>query len=156
FTVMDTNGIHEVDINYCTCDRHNSSTQRQQLLHFGWYPTTLYHPCTCATLSLLDQFHALTLASKVSGYDFYKYLASMTNAWHIDLPKKKYKSLLHMVHQYRHLKMMMQAGRGQEENSIQTTSLGGLTLHCPACPILQVNLPAGWESVSQSIRYVSD
>ncbi|PBK59415.1 hypothetical protein ARMSODRAFT_991160 [Armillaria solidipes] len=141
FTVMDTNGIHEVDINYCACDRRGGSTRRQQLLRFGWYPATLYHPRTCATLTLLNQFHALTLASKVSGYDFYKYLTSMTDAWGINLPKRKYKSLLRM--------MMMRAGRGQEENGIKTTSPGGLALRCPACPIPYVNLPAGWESASR-------
>ncbi|SJL14297.1 uncharacterized protein ARMOST_17753 [Armillaria ostoyae] len=152
--LMDTNRIHEVDINYCACDHRGGSTRRQQLLRFGWYPATLYHPCTCATLTLLDQFHALMLASKVLGYDFYKYLMSMTDAWGINLPKRKYKSLLRMVCQYRHLKMMMRVGRGQEENGIKTTSPRGLALHCPACPIPYVNLPAGWELASRSISFL--
>ncbi|KAK0438387.1 hypothetical protein EV421DRAFT_1738444 [Armillaria borealis] len=115
FTVMDTNGIHEVEINYCACDRRDGATRRQQLLRFG---------------------------CKVSGYDFYKYLTIMTDAWGIRLPK------------YRHLKMLMRAGRGQEENGIETTSPGQLALRCPACPIPDVNLPAGWESASRSISFL--
>ncbi|PBK88610.1 hypothetical protein ARMGADRAFT_937247, partial [Armillaria gallica] len=100
----------------------------------------------------LDQFHVLTHMSKVSGYDFYKYLDIMMDAWGIQLAKRKYKSLLCMVRQYQHLKMLMCAGQGQEENGIVMTSAGQLVLHCPAYPIPDVNLPAGWESASRSIR----
>lgn len=85
--VMDTNGIHEVDLNYCACDHCGGATRRQQLLCFGWYPATLYHPRTCTTLNLLNQFHMLTHTSKVSSYDFYKYLDIMMDAWDIWLAK---------------------------------------------------------------------
>ncbi len=87
FTVLDTNGIHKVDIDYCNCDRREGATRRQQLLRFGWYPATPLHPRTCATLTLLDQFHALMHAGKVSAYDYYRYLNTMTDAWGIGLPR---------------------------------------------------------------------
>ncbi|PBK82045.1 hypothetical protein ARMGADRAFT_947215 [Armillaria gallica] len=87
FTVLDTNGIHEVDIDYCSCDRCKGTTCWQQLLHFGWYPTMPLHPRTCATLMLLDQFHALTHAGKVSAYDYYCYVNTMTDVWGIGLPR---------------------------------------------------------------------
>ncbi|KAK0231989.1 hypothetical protein EDD85DRAFT_955825 [Armillaria nabsnona] len=134
FVVMDTDGLHKVE--------------------FGWYPASLRQPQTCATLSLLDQFHSLTLASKISGYDFYKSLAHMTDAMGLNVPKTKYKCLLHVVRQFRHLKMMMCAGRGQEEDGVKTTVEGGLALHCPACPILEVNLPASWMGCMPEKRYI--
>ncbi|PBK73736.1 hypothetical protein ARMSODRAFT_986674 [Armillaria solidipes] len=152
FTVLDINGIHEVDVDYCSCDRREGATHRQQLLRFGWYPMTPLHPRTCATLTLLDQFHTLMHAGKVSAYNYYHYLNTMTDAWGIRLPRRKYTSLLRMVRQYRHLKMMMRAGRGQEENGIVTTSEGQLALRCPACPMPEVNLPEGWRSAGRSIR----
>ncbi|SJL18899.1 uncharacterized protein ARMOST_22501 [Armillaria ostoyae] len=80
FTVLDINGIHEVDVDYCSCDRREGATRRQQLLRFGWYPATPLHPRMCATLTLLDQFHALTHAGKVSAYDYYRYLNTMMDA----------------------------------------------------------------------------
>ncbi|KAK0433179.1 hypothetical protein EV421DRAFT_1910330 [Armillaria borealis] len=154
FTILDTNGIHDVEVDYCACDRREGTTRRQQLLRFGWYPATPLHPRTCATLTLLDQFHALTHVGKISTYDYYRYLNTMTDAWGIRLPKRKYTSLLQMVCQYRHLKMLMRAGRGQEENGIATTSEGQLALRCPACPIPEVNLPEGWRLASRSISYL--
>ncbi|PBK70788.1 hypothetical protein ARMSODRAFT_884149, partial [Armillaria solidipes] len=154
FTILDTNGIHDVKVDYCACDRCKGTMQRQQLLRFGWYPVTPLHPRTCATLTLLDQFHALTHAGKISTYDYYRYLNTMTDAWGIRLPKRKYTSLLRMVRQYQHLKMLMRAGRGQEENGIATTSEGQLALQCPACPIPEVNLPEGWRLASRSISYL--
>ncbi|PBK59521.1 hypothetical protein ARMSODRAFT_991128 [Armillaria solidipes] len=130
--VMDTDGLHEVDVNYCACDRRGGANRRQQLLRFGWYPASL----------------------KISGYDFYKSLAHMTDAMGLKVPKTKYKCFLRVVRQFRHLKMMMCAGRGQEEDGVKKTCEGGLALRCPACPIPGVNLPNGWMGCMPEKRYI--
>lgn len=59
-----------------------------------------------------------------------------------------------MVRQYRHLKLMKRAGRGNVLNGLQTTKAGELALECPACPIPGVNLPEGWENVIPELAYV--
>ncbi|SJL16396.1 uncharacterized protein ARMOST_19920 [Armillaria ostoyae] len=135
FTVLDINGIHKVDVDYRSCDRCEGATCQQQLLHFGWYPVTPLHPRTCATLTLLDQFHALTHAGKVSAYDYYRYLNTMTDTW-----EEVYVSVAN--------------GRGQEENGIVMTSEGQLALRCPTCPMPEVNLPEGWRSAGCSISFL--
>ncbi len=84
---MDTNGLHKVDVQYCACDHRGGTNRHQQLLQFGWYPATFCQPRTCATLLLLKQFHSLTLASKITGYDFYKALAHMTDVMGLKVPK---------------------------------------------------------------------
>lgn len=58
-----------------------------------------------------------------------------------------------MVRQYRHLKLMKRAGRGNVMNGLETTGPGELALQCPACPIPGINLPEGWEDAPLAIRY---
>ncbi|SJL12099.1 uncharacterized protein ARMOST_15520 [Armillaria ostoyae] len=96
FVVMNIDGIHEVNVQYCVCDRRGGANHRQQLLHFGWYPATQRQPRTCATLAVLEQFHSLMLASKISGYDFYKALGHMTDELGLHMLKTKYKYFLCM------------------------------------------------------------
>lgn len=61
---------------------------------------------------------------------------------------------MRMVRQYRHLKLMKRAGRGNIANGLKTTKPGELALNCPACPIPGVNLPEGWEDAPPALRYV--
>ncbi len=161
FVVMDTNGLHEVKVNYCACDCQGGTNCHQQLLRFGWYPASLQQPRMCATLALLDHFHSLTLASKISAYNFYKSLAHVMDAMGLRVPKvssyrpgslwdlmnphqSKYKYFLWVVHQFQHLKLLLHAGRGQEEGGVACTTEGELAIHCAACPILDINLLSGW------------
>lgn len=62
-------------------------------------------------------------------------------------------SILRMIHQFRHTKLLKNGGRGNEPNGIMTTKPGGLALHCPACPQPSVNLPDDWMDVDPTRRY---
>ena len=77
FVVLHTNGIHRVAVDFCDCE--HSMPHRIQLLRADWFPATIHQPQTCCTNRLLEQFHLLTLASKVSGYEFYKLLERMSD-----------------------------------------------------------------------------
>ncbi|KAF9037328.1 hypothetical protein BDZ89DRAFT_1220764 [Hymenopellis radicata] len=152
--VIHTNGIHEVSVRYCNCLQ--AIPRRQQLLRFGWYPGTVRRPATCATLDALDLFHALTLNGKLSAYAFYKSLIYLTDALGIKVPKKRYQPFLRMIRQYRHLMLMMRAGKGSQKDGASVFKPGELVLKCPACPIPSVNLPPNWkERVDQGFpRYL--
>lgn len=56
---------------------------------------------------------------------------------------------MRIVRQFRHVKMMKRAGRGNVENGVKTTSAGELAIICPACPIPEINLPEGWELIQR-------
>lgn len=60
-----------------------------------------------------------------------------------------------MVRQYRHLKLMKRAGRGNVPNGVTTTRPGELAMRCLACPIPGLNLPDGWENAPPELRYTS-
>lgn len=167
FTVMHTNGIHCVAVNFCACDQKIS--RRQQLLREGWYPATVRWPQTCATAQLLKQFHILTLTGKIPAYDYYNALERLTDNTGVNVPKvntsisrdiphthvehtqPRYKEFMRIVRQYRHLKMMKRSGRGNVLDGLKTTQRGDLAIFCLACPIPGVNLPEGWESVAPEL-----
>lgn len=54
-----------------------------------------------------------------------------------------------MVRRYRDLKLNKRAGRGHVPSGLETTGPGELAVICPVCPHPEINLPVGWESVSE-------
>ncbi|KAG5222176.1 hypothetical protein IMY05_C3416001100 [Salix suchowensis] len=93
FTVLHTNRVHLVNIDFCRCDQHVSD--RQQLLQSRWYPATVYYPKTCATIELLNQFHILMLAGKISHHEFYLSLERLTDNLEINTPNVSTRLLAH-------------------------------------------------------------
>ena len=166
FLVIDVNGIHPVSVNFCGCEQRMS--HRQQLLRCAWYPSTVHNPKTACTRRVLDHFLRLTWSSKVSVYEYYHMLERLTDNTGINLlmvctivhqfvchsstSQSWYKAFLHMVRQFRHIKLLKRAGRANEQDGIRTTKPGGLAVVCPACPQPEVNLPNNWRNVEASKR----
>lgn len=101
--VFHYNGLHDVAISFCGCEQ--AISKHIQLLWCGFYPATQEDPWMCATFTLLDQLHHLALTSKASTYDMYQMLEkSMKNTG--DPPKSKYLTLMHMILQWCHLKLL--------------------------------------------------
>ena len=149
FTVLHTNGIHPVNIDYCGC---RPVSKIRQLLRRGLYPSSQDNPRTCATFALLNQMQMLSLTSKCSTYDYYKALEKLTNNTGIDLPRSKYRPLLRMLLQWRHLKMLKRGGRGHNAAGVAGTEEGELAILCPSCPHPGINLPEDWRQASAADR----
>ncbi|PPQ73936.1 hypothetical protein CVT26_006557 [Gymnopilus dilepis] len=150
-TVLHTNGMHEVAIDYCGCQ---PVSKIRQLLRRGLYPSSQDSPRTCATFDLLRHLHMLSLTSKCSTYDYYRALEKLSNNSGVDIPISKYRPLLRMVLQWRHLKMLKRAGRGHDESGAAGTKEGELAISCPSCPHPGINLPVGWEKAEEKERYL--
>lgn len=69
FTVIHTNGIHTVCMDFCHCT-HPRDEHRTQLLRAGLFPATVLDPQTCATFEAMRHFHLLSLQGKLTAYDF--------------------------------------------------------------------------------------
>ena len=67
--------------------RTRTVSNRQQLLRAEWFPATVHQPQTCATLRVLEHFHALTLTGKLSAHEFYKALECLTDNTELAIPK---------------------------------------------------------------------
>lgn len=56
---------------------------------------------------------------------------------------------MRMVREYRHIKMAKRAGSAYDAAGIASAPQGSLAIPCRACPIPEVNLPAGWDTAPQ-------
>jgi hypothetical protein len=81
FSVIHTNGIHLVDILFCGCDLAAHHGDRvQQLLRRRIFPATTTDPQTGSTFALLGLAQVLSVQSKLSLYDFYISIDTLTDA----------------------------------------------------------------------------
>ncbi|KAF8868419.1 hypothetical protein BD779DRAFT_1460905 [Infundibulicybe gibba] len=152
FVVIDTNGVHEVGLDFCDCE--SSELPYVQLLRFGWLPATVDNPKTAGTLRVLKYFQLLSFESKVSAYEFYKALARLSDNLGLTRQKNRYRSFLLMIRIYRHLKMLKRAGKGHDPGGSASTQPGECAVLCPACPQANINLPPGWRDVDRDQRYL--
>ena len=69
--VIDVNGSHHVNVQFCTCTEDTPWVKEYcQLLWIGWYPASFGKPKTAFTFNVLDTYHKLVLQGKLSLYDF--------------------------------------------------------------------------------------
>ncbi|KAJ7791737.1 hypothetical protein B0H14DRAFT_2395344 [Mycena olivaceomarginata] len=146
FVVLHVNGIHEVAVDACDCERRAwAGPPEEQLQRVGWFPATDMRPRTCATMEMLDHFLLQTYQAKTTMYDYYSVLEKSTNNTGVK-PPNRYNAFLRMVREYSHLLMLKRAGRGHAKSGVMGTTQGVLAVLCPCCPIPGVNLPEGWEN----------
>lgn len=150
--MLHTNGIHRVAVSYCACDRE--IPRYLQLLRRGLYPATQQNVRTCATFSLLHLLHTLSLTAKTSTYDFYRALEVMTPGYEVRRPKSRYRALMRILTQWRHLKLLKRGGRGHDPSGAEGTQNGELALRCPSCPHPGINLPEDWHSAPPELQCV--
>ncbi|PPQ76891.1 hypothetical protein CVT26_000661 [Gymnopilus dilepis] len=150
--VLHTNGIHEVAIQYCGCNR--AIAIHLQLLRRRLYPSSQINPKNCVSFDLLRLLHHLALATKASTYDFYRGLEKSTDGVGVNTPKSRYRALLRSALQWRHLKLLKRGGRGNDPSGVQGTQNGELAIRCPSCPWPGVNLVDDWDKAPQSMKFL--
>ncbi|KAF8137962.1 hypothetical protein K438DRAFT_1526094, partial [Mycena galopus ATCC 62051] len=156
FVTLHSNGIHEVLVDFCGCERSEEAGPPEiQLLRAGWFPATHERPQTCATISVLEKFHQDTLQSKMTMYDFYGVLEKLTDNTGIK-PPDRYHEWIRMCREFRHLMLLKRGGRAVAYSplGVDGTQQGELAIECPACPCPDVNLPVGWEDVPLKDRFL--
>ncbi|KAJ7660352.1 hypothetical protein DFH06DRAFT_988965 [Mycena polygramma] len=152
FVVLHDNGIHVIDIGFCGC--LGSPSEAEQLVNIGWYPATYDVPSTAATVSLLRRFHTLNLSARTPAYDFYNALVLLTNGSGLNKPPYRLPQFMHMVREYRHLKMGIRAGRVHNPTGFKGTAPGETAIPCRPCPQPGINLPAGWEDAPPEVAWI--
>ncbi|KAG1818253.1 hypothetical protein EV424DRAFT_1324062 [Suillus variegatus] len=143
FVVIDVHGVHGIALDFCGCA--SAQIRYKQLLRTRWYPATTSDPRTAATFTLMEHFHLLSFESKVSAYEFYHSLARQNNNAGLSDIKDRYSEFMRMVREWRHLRQLRRAGRGNDPNGVGATTAGELAVQCPACPHPGKNIPQGWE-----------
>jgi hypothetical protein len=82
FPVVDTSGVHFINIQFCECHSQPGASHHQtQLLRVRWLPSSVARPrgASAFTFDVLDSFHLLTLQGKTAAFDFYLSMAHKAN-----------------------------------------------------------------------------
>ncbi|KAG1727954.1 uncharacterized protein EDB91DRAFT_1239465 [Suillus paluster] len=151
FVLIDTNGIHEMVVDFCGCE--TSQTHTKQLLCMGWFPSTTVDPRTAATFQLLHCYKILSFESKASTYEFYHSLVCISDNV-VPLIQDRYESFMCMVREWQHLKMLKHFGRGHDPVGVSGTKEGECAVLCPACPQPGKNLPPDWKEAPKAKQWL--
>ncbi|KAJ6448083.1 hypothetical protein C8R45DRAFT_1128122, partial [Mycena sanguinolenta] len=152
FVIIDSHGVHSVNLDFCNCGRGGAPTV--QLLRARLWPATTTNPRTAATFAVLRRHHLLSLESKCAALEFYQSLARESDNVHYKKNKDRYHEFLRITREWRNVQMLKRAGRGHDPGGISATKPGECALLCPACPHPGINLPAGWRDVPNEKRFL--
>ncbi|EIN11489.1 hypothetical protein PUNSTDRAFT_63190 [Punctularia strigosozonata HHB-11173 SS5] len=143
FVAFHTNGYHRLHVNFCGC---GTVLKYEQLLSVRLFPATTTEPRTAFTFDFLNTFHLLTLQGKLTLHDYYQAIIRCTDNMNDGPGVWRYHDAILATRQWRHLKMLKRAGRGNDPTGVHGTPDGGLVVECPACPHPERNLPDDWRT----------
>ncbi|KAK0477824.1 hypothetical protein IW261DRAFT_1594300, partial [Armillaria novae-zelandiae] len=124
FTVIDTNGIHDVALNFCNCMRKRPFAMQ---LQGSWlFPATDTQPRTAVTTAALEQFQMLTFMGKISAYEYYHSLVRLTD---------------NTVREWSFIRLLKRAGIGNDHGGWKAAKPGSCAVECLACPRPGINIP---------------
>lgn len=73
-----TNGFHKISVHFCHCE--GAASEAIQLMEQKFFPATMTQPESMFSFGLLENYHAHSLISKKSMYDYHAALVNLTNA----------------------------------------------------------------------------
>ncbi|KAJ7251255.1 hypothetical protein C8J57DRAFT_1078120 [Mycena rebaudengoi] len=152
FCVVDSNGVHEVGVDFCICQL--AQGHDVQLLRARLYPTTSSQPSSAASMRILRKFHISSFESKCSAFEFYNGLARETDNTGNFQPRDRYAEFLRITRQWRNIQEIVRHGCAHSEGGIPAIKAGACALLCPACPQPGKNCPPGWESLPPERRFL--
>ena len=154
-----TNGFHKISVHFCHCE--GAASEAIQLMDQELFPATITQPESMFSFSLLENYHAHSLTSKKSMYDYHAALVNLTSAaFPQEVPvrfliilifikyeptnenlQNRYGELLRVIRVWSHLSMVRRSGQAHGIDTIITTRRPlSLAIRCPACPEVGVNV----------------
>ncbi|ESK83544.1 hypothetical protein Moror_11304 [Moniliophthora roreri MCA 2997] len=138
-TLMHTNGITDILVNFCFCSEHLDDFE--QLLDLRLFPATVKRVETVFSFELLDEFHLHTLTNKKAVFDYYDALQHKTN---LVLPQNApncYQLLIRVSHLHHHLAGKRRSGQSHGIDQYAPHRPENRTaVYCPACPEPNFNI----------------
>ncbi|KAJ3552341.1 hypothetical protein NM688_g4199 [Phlebia brevispora] len=151
-TVIHENGVHEVALRFCDCQEKQGEATPEpiQLLEAGFWPGSWKRPRTVITLGLLHQFQILSAQARTNAYDFYNYLARLTDNISPDDVADKYRVFLTATREFYYIKLCKYFDLEPSEK----INPASLALLCPACPHLKINMDVDPKSRALNLLYL--
>jgi hypothetical protein len=142
--VLHSNGVHHLDVVMCGC--RGPEEVFLDLAHSRFLPTSFSKVSTLFSTTLLDDFRLANLECKASAYQYWQRLRRLTDPFFPHRVSDRYKELLRMSRLWHWMKKLKWAGFGQvAESDAKEASAGELTIFCPACPQVGINVAADWK-----------
>ncbi|KAK0464003.1 hypothetical protein IW261DRAFT_1347521, partial [Armillaria novae-zelandiae] len=133
FTIIDTNSIHDVTLNICSCMRERPLAAQLQC---AWlFPATGIEPHTAVTTAALEQFQMLTFMGKISAYEYYYSLAQLTDNTNTKTPS------VCSSHSWSFIQQLKRAGIGNDPGGWKSAKSASCAVECLACPWPGMNIP---------------
>ncbi|KAK0470846.1 hypothetical protein IW261DRAFT_1553665 [Armillaria novae-zelandiae] len=139
FTIIDTNGIHDIALDFCSCMR--KCLFAMQLQGSWLFPATDTEPRTAVMTAALEQFQMLTFMGKISAYKYYHSLVCLTNNTGVMAPSDNFDAFIHVVCKWSFICLLKRAGVGNEKGGWKAAKPGSCAMECLACPCPGVNIP---------------
>ncbi|KAF7293465.1 hypothetical protein MIND_01124200 [Mycena indigotica] len=145
FTMYDSNGIHELDVEYCSCTAGIGAAPLpywEQLHSLQLFPASFTQPKTAFTWRVLKQFHIHSMTSKKSAYDFVKALCKLTDNAFSPNVTDRYREFQFVYRIWRYLALVRRSGQAFGINDVQPEGRrsNSLVVRCPACPEANFNV----------------
>ncbi|KAJ3503018.1 hypothetical protein NMY22_g18393 [Coprinellus aureogranulatus] len=154
FVILDLDAVHEVGVDFCGCGKTDMD-HVAQLIDRRLFPATTLQPKTAATFRLLEFFEILQYESKISPFEVFTTISRLTDNTGLVDVKDRYPSLIRMVHEWRHMKMIKRAGRAHDPHRPPSeTKEGECALLCPPCPHPNINMAEGWEDEPKATMFL--
>ncbi|KIY60949.1 hypothetical protein CYLTODRAFT_495459 [Cylindrobasidium torrendii FP15055 ss-10] len=152
-TVVDLQGIHTLDMQFCSCEIGQGIQDWQQMYRDGYYPSTTQAPQSCATFSTLDFFRMLKTTAAISSNRFIHCLAELSNPWGVESLPDREQEITRMERQWAFLDRMQRSGVIFDSN-VDDARWGAAAAVCRACPHPDINLPPGWREAPPSEKWL--
>ena len=142
--IVHSNGIHRLPVVTCLCRGPNEAVLDLAFLHF--LPTTFTRLRTLFTTAVLDDFRFANLECKASANQYWQRLRRLTNPLWPDTVDNRYRELLRMSRLWRWMKKLKWAGFGNGQKKAADAAEAELSIFCPACPQIGINIPDDWKN----------
>ncbi|CAG8651510.1 606_t:CDS:10, partial [Acaulospora colombiana] len=132
FTVIHSNGFHQLCVNQCICP--GSLSFDLQLLQLRLFPASVQSPRTAFTFEALNYFRIIHLEGQISSHAFTQALERLTGdeykgAWEV---KDRAREFQRVARQWNYV---------LERKKSQCMDVNSLASPCPACPHPGKNIP---------------
>ncbi|KAG1882456.1 hypothetical protein F4604DRAFT_1879500 [Suillus subluteus] len=143
-TIVDKSGVHSLSIWYCHCP--GALNRDMQLFQAGLFPASFTRPKTAFTFSVLDDFLLDNLECGTSAMNYYSKIRRLTSSIFPLMVPDHYRELMRTARQWRQCKLYKWHGFAHKDDEPKA---GDLTLFCPACPQLGINLDLSTGTTTQ-------
>ncbi|KAF7792778.1 hypothetical protein EIP86_003876 [Pleurotus ostreatoroseus] len=151
-TVVHERGIYTAHIYFCGCCslEEPPTSDVVQLIRAGLWPASWAQPRTAFSMSLMHQFHLLSVHAHVNPYDYFNYLARRTDDTFPGDCEDRYREMNTAIREYEFFVLCKRHGV-EPEAEMKPRSL--VTL-CPACPQIDINMEPTWKDRPEALRYL--